>query len=106
MAIFWDDSGVSLKTELNEWGHNHYELNRPYREHHHHLVCVLCNRTLEFKDPFITGIGVKQAESEGYRLLDCQLTLYGTCPDCDLSNPSDLFDPGLAKQLPQPLHGG
>ena len=62
---------------------NSYKLNRPDREHHHHLVCVLCNRTIEFKDPFIAGIGVEQAESEGYRPLDCQLTLYGTCPDCD-----------------------
>ena len=53
--------------------------------HHHHLVCVLCNRTIEFKEPFINGIGANQAESEGYRLLDCQLTLYGTCSECEIS---------------------
>ena len=159
MAIFWDSSDASLKTELNEWGyrltpqrskilsifqglpqgkhlsaedvhtclqhqqerislstiyrtlhlmvymgllrelelaegHKHYELHRPYREHHHHLVCVSCNRTIEFKDPFITGIGGKQAESEGYRLLHCQLKLYGTCPDCNPSNPSDCLTLG------------
>lgn len=73
--------GMLRELELAE-GHKHYELNRPYRDHHHHLVCILCNRTLEFKAPFINGIGVEQAESEGYRLLDSQLTLYGTCSDC------------------------
>ena len=47
------------------------------------------NRTIEFKEPFINGIGFNQAESEGYRLLDCQLMLYGTSLECELSNPSD-----------------
>ena len=77
--------GLLRELELAK-GHKYYELNRPCPEHHHHLVCVLCNRTIEFKDQSITRIGSKQAESEGYRLLDCQLTLYVTCPDCDPSS--------------------
>ncbi|MDJ0707771.1 MAG: transcriptional repressor [Leptolyngbyaceae cyanobacterium MO_188.B28] len=59
------------------------------KNHHHHLVCGMRNRTIEFKEPFINGIGFNQAESEGYRLLDCQLMLYGTSLECELSNPSD-----------------
>lgn len=76
--------GLLRELKMTE-SHKDYELNRSYSEHQHHLVCVLCNRTIEFKDQFITRIGAEQAESEGYRLLNCQLTLYVTCPDCDSS---------------------
>ena len=80
--------GILRELELAE-GHKHYELNRPYPEHHHHLVCVYCNRTLEFKNEGVSSIGAKEAEAEGYYLLDCQLTLYVTGPNCDPSNPCD-----------------
>ncbi|MDA0266014.1 MAG: Fur family transcriptional regulator [Cyanobacteria bacterium] len=74
--------GLLRELELAE-GHKHYELNRPLREHHHHLVCVHCNKTLEFSDTQIDQVGEKQANAAGYYVLDCQLTLYGTCPECD-----------------------
>ncbi len=72
--------GVLRELELAE-GHKHYELNSPDPHQHHHLVCVQCNRTLEFESDLIDRIGTKQAEAEGYHLLDCQLTIYIVCPD-------------------------
>lgn len=72
--------GILRELELAE-GHKHYELNSPYTEHHHHLVCVQCNQTIEFKSDLIDRIGTRQAEAEGYHLLDCQLTIYGICPE-------------------------
>lgn len=71
--------GILRELELAE-GHKHYELNLPNPGQHHHLVCVQCNRTLEFEDDITTQIGVKQAQSYGYHLLDCQLTIFGICP--------------------------
>lgn len=73
--------GILRELELAE-GHKHYELNRPLREHHHHLVCVYCNQTIEFSEAQVDQVGEKQAHGAGYYILDCQLTLYGICPNC------------------------
>jgi Fur family transcriptional regulator, ferric uptake regulator len=71
--------GLLRELEFAE-DHKHYELNLPSSNHHHHLVCIQCNRTLEFKDDSILKLGIKQAEAHGYHLLDCQLTLRVLCP--------------------------
>jgi len=72
--------GLLRELEFAE-GHKHYELNLPSPYQHHHLVCVQCNRTLEFKNDLILKMGSKQTEAHGYHLLDCQLTLHVICPE-------------------------
>ena len=72
--------GLLRELELAE-GHKHYELNRPMRDHHH-IVCVHCNKTLEFSEDSIARIGENTAKTAGYQVLDCQLTLYGICTNC------------------------
>lgn len=72
--------GLLRELELAE-GHKHYELNRPLREHHH-IVCLLCNQTLEFEENSVAEIGEKTAKDAGYHVLDCQLILYGICAEC------------------------
>lgn len=71
--------GILRELELAE-EHKHYELNLPNPGRHHHLVCVQCNRTLEFENDVVTQIGIRQAETAGYHVLDCQLTIFGICP--------------------------
>jgi Fur family ferric uptake transcriptional regulator len=39
--------GILRELELAE-GHKHYEINQP-SHHHHHLICVKCNKAIEFK---------------------------------------------------------
>ncbi|QIZ70650.1 Fur family transcriptional regulator [Oxynema aestuarii] len=73
--------GVLRELELAE-GHKHYEINKPYPHHHHHLICVRCNKTIEFKSDSILKVGTKTAKKEGYHLLDCQLTIHAICPRC------------------------
>ncbi|MBD2185835.1 MULTISPECIES: transcriptional repressor [Oscillatoriophycideae] len=73
--------GILRELELGE-GHKHYELNQPFPHHHDHLICVRCNKTIEFKNDSILKIGMKTAEKEGYHLLDCQLTVHAICPTC------------------------
>jgi Fur family ferric uptake transcriptional regulator len=73
--------GILRELELAE-GHKHYELNQPYPYHHHHLICVRCNQTIEFKNDSILKTGTKTAKKEGYHLLDCQLTIHAICPSC------------------------
>ena len=70
--------GILRELEFAE-GHKHYEINQPFPHHHHHLVCVQCNRTIEFKNDSISKIGMKQAEKSGLHLLDCQLTIHTVC---------------------------
>lgn len=76
--------GILRELELAE-GHKHYELNQPAPHHHHHLICVRCNKTIEFKSNQILRIGAKAAKQEGYDLLDCQLTIHAVCPTCQRS---------------------
>jgi Fur family ferric uptake transcriptional regulator len=73
--------GILRELELAE-GHKHYELNQSYPHHHHHLVCVRCNQTIEFKSNSILQVGSKQAQKHGFKLLDCQLTIHAVCPEC------------------------
>ncbi len=72
--------GILRELELAE-GHKHYELNHPYPNHHHHMVCIQCNKTLEFKNDSILKHSLKQVEKEGYQLIDCQLTVMAICPE-------------------------
>ncbi|MEL7053639.1 MAG: Fur family transcriptional regulator [Cyanobacteria bacterium J06634_6] len=74
--------GLLRELELAE-GHKHYELNRPLKDHHH-IVCVHCNATVEFAARSVAKIGEKTANSAGYHVLDCQLTLYGICAKCTM----------------------
>lgn len=76
--------GILRELELAE-GHKHYELNQPYPYHHHHLICVKCNKTIEFKSDSILKVGAKTAQKEGYHLLDCQLSIHAICPQCQRS---------------------
>ncbi|MBW4649095.1 MAG: transcriptional repressor [Kastovskya adunca ATA6-11-RM4] len=72
--------GILRELELAE-GHKHYELNQPFPNHHHHLVCIQCNQTIEFKNDSILKQGIKQVEKEGFQLIDCQLTIHTICPE-------------------------
>ncbi|MGB3559013.1 MAG: transcriptional repressor [Geitlerinemataceae cyanobacterium] len=73
--------GILRELELGE-DHKHYEINQPHPYHHHHLICVKCNKTIEFKSDSILKTGTKTAQKEGYHLLDCQLTIHAVCPAC------------------------
>jgi Fur family ferric uptake transcriptional regulator len=76
--------GILRELEFAE-GHKHYELNQPSPYHHHHLVCVRCSKTIEFRSDSILKVGAKAAEKEGYQLLDCQLIVQALCPKCQRS---------------------
>ncbi|MFZ4666215.1 MAG: transcriptional repressor [Prochlorotrichaceae cyanobacterium] len=76
--------GILRELELAE-GHKHYEINEPSPHHHHHLICVRCNKTIEFKSDSVLKVGAKTAQKEGYQLLDCQLTIHAVCPPCQRS---------------------
>lgn len=57
-----------------------FELNEG--EHHDHLVCVRCNRVVEFVDDVIEAHQEKIAQHHGFDITDHSLTLYGICSPC------------------------
>jgi Fur family ferric uptake transcriptional regulator len=76
--------GILRELELAE-GQKRYEINQPSPHHHHHLICVRCNKTIEFKNDSVLKVGSKTAEKAGYHLLDCQLMIHAVCPACQRS---------------------
>lgn len=73
--------GILRELHLGE-GHKHYELNQPSPHHHHHLTCVRCHKTIEFKNNAILKICANTTQKQGFHLLDCQLTIQAVCPTC------------------------
>jgi len=73
--------GLLQELELAE-GRKYYELNTPFMEQHHHLVCVHCGDVQEFEDAKMTQVGSSESAARGFSLLNCQFTVYGICPNC------------------------
>ncbi|MEL6491230.1 MAG: Fur family transcriptional regulator [Cyanobacteria bacterium J06621_3] len=76
--------GILRELELAE-GQKRYEINQPSPHHHHHMLCVGCNKTIEFRDDSVLKIGAQMATQSGYQLLDCQLFVHAVCPACQRS---------------------
>jgi len=51
-------------------------------EHHDHLVCVKCNKIIEFQDDVIEKHQLQIAKKHGFELTDHSLYLYGLCKNC------------------------
>jgi Fur family ferric uptake transcriptional regulator len=51
-------------------------------EHHHHLVCRRCGKTIEVDSPAVEAWAAEVAERHGFRDIGHTLEIYGTCPGC------------------------
>jgi Fur family ferric uptake transcriptional regulator len=51
-------------------------------EHHDHLICVDCEKIVEFEDDAIEALQHKVAARLGFKLVRHKLELYGVCGDC------------------------
>lgn len=51
-------------------------------EHHDHLICIECEKIVEFEDDQIEELQKKVAKKHGFRLVRHKLELYGICSDC------------------------
>ncbi|MFT5062854.1 MAG: Fur family ferric uptake transcriptional regulator [Gammaproteobacteria bacterium] len=63
-----------------EGGHAVFELDEG--GHHDHLVCMSCGKVVEFMNDTIEQLQHDIAETNGFKLVDHSLTLYGECADC------------------------
>ena len=51
-------------------------------EHHHHLVCRHCGKTIEVDSPAVEAWAAEVAERHGFCDIGHTLEIYGTCPAC------------------------
>ena len=59
-------------------GHKHYELNKEKRPHHH-IICLNCNKTMEFEDELVNQVGYRIAQEKGVEVVDIQFKIYAVC---------------------------
>jgi len=65
-------------------GRRYYELSNPFSKAHHHLVCVQCGAIQEFDDNQVIVAAQKETKNRGFLLSNCQFTVFGTCPKCQM----------------------
>lgn len=51
-------------------------------DHHHHLVCRRCGRTVELEGPEVERWAAKVAERHGFVQVSHTVEVFGTCADC------------------------
>ena len=78
------DLGIVREVEFAE-ERKYYELGTSLAKQHHHLVCVQCGEVHEFENSRVTKASQQETLARGFLLGDCQFTVYGICPTCQLS---------------------
>ena len=74
------DCGLAREIDLAD-GITRYE-HHYNRQHHDHMICMQCGRSLEFYDPAIESLQEEASEHLGFKVLDHKLQIYGVCGDC------------------------
>jgi Fur family ferric uptake transcriptional regulator len=82
---------INLLTELNLicrvslGGDSQSYLMRRPTEHHHHLVCSKCGRSVDFTDCNLSHLEQQLSKETGFNIEGHILEIYGRCPDCYLT---------------------
>jgi Fur family ferric uptake transcriptional regulator len=74
------EAGVAVERNFGS-GHARYEL-AEFGTHHDHLICVACNRIIEFEDPLIEERQDQIADRHGFLVQRHRHEIYGLCADC------------------------
>ena len=59
-----------------------YELSDYGNNQHLHVICLGCNRIIEFDDEVLNHLEA-ELESEGYKIVDREIKIFGYCPACN-----------------------
>ena len=51
-------------------------------EHHHHLICRVCGKTVEFDLPGFEELAQSVAKQNSFTELSHEIELFGICKDC------------------------
>ncbi|CAB4935128.1 unannotated protein [freshwater metagenome] len=75
------EAGLLRVLELGE-GERRYELVHADGEHHHHIVCDGCGRTLPFHDDALERAIGAAADRSAWAVIGHDIVLHATCPRC------------------------
>lgn len=73
--------GIVRELELID-NRKYYELNGPKLAQHHHLICIQCGAVTEFEEASIIEISQREAQDQGFSMINCQFMVYGLCANC------------------------
>jgi Fur family peroxide stress response transcriptional regulator len=51
-------------------------------DHHHHLVCIECDKVVDFDDRRLSKLRLPDVRRTGFELVDFSVHFEGLCPDC------------------------
>lgn len=73
-------SGVARELKFDD-GVSRYEFDHG-KEHHDHIICTRCRKSVEVLDPRIEKLQELLAEMHGFRMTNHKMVLYGICERC------------------------
>jgi Fur family transcriptional regulator, peroxide stress response regulator len=56
--------------------------------HHHHLVCIRCNRVMDFEDARLNDLPFPERTRTGFQIVDYSIHFIGLCAECQQAEPS------------------
>ncbi len=74
------EMGIMRELDLAET-HKHYELLDPNATPHHHIICLNCNKTIEFEEDEINRLGAMIAKKYNVEVVDMQFQIFANCLD-------------------------
>ena len=73
------EQGLADSLSLSD-GEMRYRICTP--EHHHHLICRVCGKTVEFDLPGFEELAQSVAKQNSFTELSHEIELFGLCKDC------------------------
>ena len=76
---------LNITSELDfDSPYKYYELN-VINEHHHHLVCLNCDKIIEFNDEVLEEFESELENKYEFEIVKHQIKFYGICKECKKS---------------------
>lgn len=72
--------GFAQRNRFNN-GLVRYE-HRHLGQHHDHMICIKCDRILEFEDSDMEALQIRISGRHGFHILQHKMELYGLCSQC------------------------
>jgi len=73
------EQGLADSLSISD-GEMRYRICTP--EHHHHLICRVCGKTVEFDMPGFEELALEVAKANGFTELSHEIELFGVCAAC------------------------
>lgn len=76
------DLGILIKMDFGD-GKARFELNDHDVHHHHHLICIGCDKVLEFDLDLLDNLEADIEEKTGFEIVNHRLKFFGYCLECE-----------------------